>query len=96
MAIQSFSDRATEELFTAGRVGKKVGWAPARKVAMRKLDVLHYTAKLSDLKAPPGNRLEALKGDLTGFHSIRVNDQWRVVFRWTDAGPAEVRITDYH
>jgi proteic killer suppression protein len=58
--------------------------------------MLHYAAKLSDLKAPPGNRLEALKGDLAGYHSIRVNDQWRIVFRWTDAGPAEIRITDYH
>jgi len=96
MAIQSFSDKAAEELFTKGRVGKKVGWAPVRKVVVRKLDILHYAAKLSDLKAPPGNRLEALKGDLTGLHSIRVNDQWRVVFRWTDAGPAEVRVTDYH
>lgn len=96
MAIQSFSDKATEEFFSTGRVGKKVGWAPMRKVVTRKLDMLHYAAKLSDLKAPPGNRLEALKGDLAGFHSIRVNDQWRVVFQWTDAGPAEVRIVDYH
>lgn len=96
MAIQSFLDKATEEFFTTGRVGKKVGWATLRKVVMRKLDMLHYAVKLSDLKAPPGNRLEALKEDLAGFHSIRVNDQWRVVFRWTDAGPAEVRIADYH
>jgi proteic killer suppression protein len=96
MAIQSFSDDATEEFFTRGRVGKQAGWASARKVVTRKLDMLHYAVKLSDLRAPPGNRLEALKGDLAGFHSIRVNDQWRVLFRWTDAGPAEVRITDYH
>ncbi len=58
--------------------------------------MVHYAAKLADLKVPPGNRLEALSGRLQGKHSIRINDQWRVVFRWTIAGPAEVEITDYH
>ena len=58
--------------------------------------LIHYAARLDDLKAPPGNRLESLSGDLKGFHSIRINEQWRIVFRWTDAGPYEVRITDYH
>ena len=57
---------------------------------------LHNAAKLGDLAAPPGNRLEALKGDLAGKHSIRINDQWRIVFRWTDAGPEDVEIVDYH
>ena len=65
-------------------------------VVKRKLDMVDYAAALEDLKAPPGNRLEPLKGDLAGFHSIRINDQWRVVFRWTDAGPADVDINDYH
>ena len=60
------------------------------------LDMIHYAARLSDLKAPPGNRLEALSRDLEGYHSIRVNDQWRIVFRWAEAGPSEVRIIDYH
>jgi len=57
---------------------------------------LGATANLQDLASPPGNRLEALKGDLAGRHSIRINDQWRVVFRWTDAGPEDVEIVDYH
>ncbi len=65
-------------------------------VVRRKLDMLHYAAQLSDLLAPPGNRLEALKGWLAGYHSIRVNDQWRIVFRWNSSGPAEVRVCDYH
>lgn len=58
--------------------------------------MVHYAAKLDDLRAPPGNKLEMLKGDLKGFYSIRINDQWRVVFRWSDAGPSDVMITDYH
>lgn len=58
--------------------------------------MLDYADVLSDLSSPPGNRLEALKGDLQGFHSIRINDQWRVVFRWTVAGPTDVDIRDYH
>lgn len=65
-------------------------------VARRKLVQLDAAAGLSDLLVPPGNRLEALKGDLRGYHSIRINDQWRITFRWTDAGPEEVEITDYH
>ncbi len=58
--------------------------------------MLDYAQVLADLASPPGNRLEALRGDLTGFHSIRINEQWRVVFRWTKAGPSEVDIRDYH
>lgn len=58
--------------------------------------MLDYAERLGDLASPPGNRLEALKGDLFGLHSIRINDQWRVVFRWTESGPAEVDIRDYH
>ena len=96
MAIQSFSDRETERYFLIGRLGKGVGWADARRAAMRKLDVLHYATRLNDLAAPPGNRLESLKGDLNGLHSIRINDRWRIIFRWTDTGPIDVRISDYH
>jgi proteic killer suppression protein len=73
-----------------------VGWANVAKIAARKLDMLDYAAALLDLASPPGNRLEALKGKLAGRHSIRINDQWRVVFRWTASGPAEVEIRDYH
>jgi toxin HigB-1 len=66
------------------------------KVARRKLVQLNNAAAIGDLAAPPGNRLEALGGDLVGRHSIRINDQWRIVFRWTANGPEEVEITDYH
>ncbi len=58
--------------------------------------MLDYAQVLRDLAAPPGNRLEALKGELAGSHSIRINDQWRVIFRWTDSGPTDVDIVDYH
>ena len=96
MAIQSFSDGNTEKFFIKGTLGKGVGWADISKIARRKLDMLHYAARLSDLKPPPGNRLEPLKGDLNGYQSIRINDQWRIVFIWSAAGPTNVRITDYH
>lgn len=96
MAIQSFSDKDTEKFFISGRFKKGIGWSDVSHIAKRKLDMIHYAAKLDDLRAPPGNRLEALKGNLKGFHSIRMNDQWRVVFRWSEAGPQDVRITDYH
>jgi toxin HigB-1 len=95
MAIQSFADSEVEDFFTTGITPRKVGWSGVAKVAIRKLDMVDYADKLDDLRSPPGNRLEALKGDLAGFHSIRINDQWRVVFCWTDAGPPEVRIVDY-
>ena len=66
------------------------------KVARRKLVQLNNARVLGDLSAPPGNRLEALRGNLAGRHSIRINDQWGIVFRWTDAGPGQVEIVDYH
>lgn len=96
MAIQSFSDRATETFFKTGKVGKGIGWKSIASVARRKLDMVHYAARLDDLRSPPNNFLEALKRDLVSLHSIRINDQWRIVFRWTANGPAEVRICDYH
>lgn len=95
VAIQSFADKNTEKFFETGKAGN-TGWAGIAAVAQRKLGMLDYAAKLEDLKAPPGNRLEALSGKLTGMHSIRINDQWRIVFRWTKSGPTEVEITDYH
>ncbi len=96
MAIQSFADSGVEKFFIGGVAPKRAGWSGVAKVVIRKLDVLDYAQQLDDLRSPPGNRLEALKGNLAGFHSIRVNDQWRVTFRWTDAGPTEVDVVDYH
>ncbi len=96
MAIKDFASRAVEGFFLGGVVPKRAGWAEVAKIASRKLDMLDYAHRLTDLISPPGNRLEPLKGDLSGFHSIRINDQWRVVFRWTDAGPTDVDIRDYH
>jgi proteic killer suppression protein len=96
MAIQSFGDQATRTFFFTGVPDRKAGWISILLAVKRKLDMVHYAARLDDLKAPPGNRLEALRGRLAGHHSIRVNDQWRIVFRWTAAGPADVRIVDYH
>lgn len=96
MAIRSFADRSTEKFFVTGRASRRVGWSQISKIAARKLDMLDYAERLSDLRSPPGNRLEGLKGDLAGYYSVRINDQWRVVFRWTEAGPTDVRIADYH
>lgn len=96
MAIQSFARPVVERFFREGTLPKGVGWASCAKVAERKLDMIDYASRLLDLASPPGNRLEALRGDLRGLHSIRVNDQWRIVFRWTAAGPTEVDVCDYH
>jgi proteic killer suppression protein len=95
--IVSFGDRATEELFH-GRPTVRARRFPADvvKVSLRKLDMINTAAILLDLRSPPANRLEALKGDLKGFYSIRVNDQWRVIFRWSANHAVDVRLTDYH
>lgn len=71
-------------------------WANIEAVARRKLEQLDAASALRDLAAPPGNRLEALRGERNGQHSIRVNDQWRVCFVWTPHGPSDVEIVDYH
>jgi len=95
--IVSFSDRATEDLYHARPTSRVQRFPPnVRKIALRKLDVLNAAHRLLDLQSPPGNRLEALKADLTGFHSIRVNDQWRLIFRWQDNNATEVALVDYH
>lgn len=96
MAILSFRDDATADLYH-GRNTSRVRRFPndILKTTLRKLDVLNAAHKLDDLRSPPANRLEALKGDLTGFHSIRVNDQWRIIFRW-DSGAKDVSLVDYH
>lgn len=95
--IVSFGDPATEALYH-GTADRRTRRFPRDivKAALRKLDMLAAAAVLEDLRVPPGNRREALKGHLAGEHSIRVNDQWRLVFRWTPQGPANVRLTDYH
>ena len=95
--ISSFGDAATGDLFHGRRTSRARRFpADIASTALRKLDALNAAAKLEDVKAPPGNRLEALKGDLQGFHSIRVNEQWRLVFRWADGNVEDVRLTDYH
>lgn len=96
MAIQSFSDKATEAFFISGKIRKGLGWLSVKSIARRKLDMLHYAAQLKDLESPPGNRLKELSGKLKGNHSIRINDQWRIVFRWTSSGATDVQVCDYH
>jgi proteic killer suppression protein len=96
MAIVSFKDESTQLFYETGKLGKGTGWASVAKVAGRKLDMLAFAIKLETLRVPPANRLEALKGDLEGFYSIRINSQWRLIFRWTEAGAADVYIDDYH
>ena len=70
--------------------------AEIQRAALRKLLIIDAAASIDDLRVPPGNRLEALRGDLRGFHSIRVNDQWRIAFRWSEGNASDVRIIDYH
>lgn len=96
--IRSFANKDLENFFLNEKVPRGVGWANTNKVVRRKLFALDAAHKISDLKAPPGNQLEALKDDLLGYHSIRVNDQWRVIFKWSsaDQGPLEVDVVDYH
>jgi len=91
--IISFGDKDTEELFQTEGNRR---FAAIARVAARKLTALSAAEKLLDLAVPPGNRLEALKGKGEGWHSIRINDQWRIIFRWTDQGPELVTIVDYH
>jgi len=91
--IRSFGDKPTESLFRDERVRQFAGIA---RVAKRKLEAIHAASRLEDLAIPPSNRLEKLKGDLKDFYSIRVNDQWRVIFKWIEGEAREVRIVDYH
>ena len=92
--IKSFKNAATQAVFNGE--SPKGFRSDLLKAARRKLRYLNAAANLSDLRAPPGNRLEALKADRAGQHSIRINDQFRICFVWTPEGPVAVEITDYH
>jgi toxin HigB-1 len=93
MPIRGFRDAETERLHLTQRSRR---WSNIAKTACRKLDMLDAAVTLNDLGSPPGNRLEALVGNRKGQHSIRINDQFRICFRWTEAGPEDVEIVDYH
>lgn len=92
--IKSFGDQATYDLFDTGEVPDKgCGWADVADVARRKLNFIEAAEKITDLWTPPGNKLKSLEGDL---YSIRINDQWRIVFEWDDGDAENVEIIDYH
>jgi proteic killer suppression protein len=91
--IQSFRDRETQSIYEGRRSRRFVA---IQRVIERKLAMLDAAQSLDDLRSPPGNRLEALAGDRAGEHSIRVNDQYRMCFRWTESGPTDVEVVDYH
>jgi proteic killer suppression protein len=96
--IASFRDVGTDDLFHGRdtRAARRICPVNIWNVARRKLDQLNAAVRLDSLRLPPGNQLEALRGDRIGEHSIRINDQYRVCFRWTELGPANVEVTDYH
>jgi proteic killer suppression protein len=91
--IRSFKDKRTEALYCGET---PAAFRAIKSVAVRKLDMIDAAVRVSDLRAPPGNRLEALKGNRMGQHSIRINDQWRICFVWRDGGAELVEIVDYH
>jgi len=95
--IRSFGDKRTADVFH-GHATREVTRLDAAllKATVRKLDMMVATSQVQDLRAPPGNRLEALQGDLEGWFSIRVNDQWRLVFRWVEGAALDVKLVDYH
>ena len=95
--ILSFADQATEDLFN-GTNSREARAIPRElwRVAARKLDMVQAAHELLDLRSPPGNRLEALKWRLAGYHSIRINDQYRVIFKWVGQGAEKVQVLDYH
>ena len=91
--IQSFKDASARDFYESGS-GRR--WASIRTTAQRKLDQIDGASSLDDLRTPPGNRLEALKGDRSGQHSIRINDQYRICFVWKGDGAHDAEIADYH
>lgn len=96
--IRSFKNKVTEDIFNGVNSKSARNLCPPTlwRVAFRKLDQLDAVEVLADLRIPPGNRLEALKGDREGQHSMRINGQYRICFMWTETGPSEVEIVDYH
>jgi proteic killer suppression protein len=95
--IASFGDQGTADLYHGRRSSRTRRFPPdIIPTSIRKLDMLNAAQTLLDLRSPPGNRLESLRGDWLGFHSIRVNNQWRIVFRWVEARAHDVQIVDYH
>ena len=96
--IRSFRDSGTRDVWDDERSKRAMKTCPAElwRVAQRKLDQLNQAAELIDLRVPPNNRLEALNGDRKGQHSMRINDQYRIRFRWSESGPENVEIVDYH
>lgn len=95
--IRTFGNSATEDFFHGRRTANSRTVASTiRASALRKLDLINAAANVDDLRSPPGNRLEKLTGNLDGFHSIRINQQWRVIFKWVDGAAEEVQIVDYH
>lgn len=94
--ILSFGDAATEDFFHGRFTKRAAKFKNLERVARRKLDILNAAKNLSDLAGSPGNQLEALKRDLNGYHSIRVNEQWRVIFIWQEGNASLVEIRDYH
>jgi len=92
--IRSFKDQEVEKIFKRQRSSKFP--EILQRVALRKLRILNRVASLNDLRIPPANRLEKLKGDRLGQHSIRINDQWRICFKWHDSDAFQVEIVDYH
>lgn len=93
MTIKSFKCKETQALFEGRRVRR---WIGIERPALRKLSQVDWSSVLDDLRVPPGNRLEALKGKREGQHSVRINDQWRICFVWTKEGAENVEIVDYH
>ena len=95
--IRSFGGKSTADFYHGRSTAQSRKVATAiRAQALRKLDILNAAVTIEDLRSPPGNRLERLSGDLEGFHSVRINQQWRLVFRWVDGGADDVEIVDYH
>lgn len=92
--LQSFADKDTERVWRRQR-SKRLD-PTTQRAALRKLLILDAADQIGDLRIPPGNRLEKLTGDRANTYSIRINDQWRICFRWTNAGPEDVEIVDYH
>ena len=95
--IVSFGDEATADLYHGRKTGRVRRFPrDIQRAAVRKLDVLNSARLLIDLRSPPGNRLESLKGNLEGFYSIRVNEQWRIIFQWINGQAVNVELIDYH